>query len=139
MLPAFFIAFGITFTYMEKHETKECPRCSRTFTCKTGDIANCQCNTVQVSRETTVFLQTSFYDCLCRDCLAGFDILLKHSRTYKFPTQKEMLMEGLHYYKENGFYVFTELYHLLRGYCCRSNCRHCPYGFRISCSTEDDL
>jgi len=37
--------------------------------------------------------------------------------------------EGL-YYIENGFYVFTEKYHLQRGYCCKSGCRHCPYGFK---------
>ncbi len=31
------------------------------------------------------------------------------------------------YYMENGFVVFTEAYHLKRGYCCNSGCRHCPY------------
>ncbi|WP_306415981.1 DUF5522 domain-containing protein [Fulvivirga ulvae] len=34
------------------------------------------------------------------------------------------------YYIENGLYVFTEAYHLKRGYCCQSGCRHCPYGFK---------
>jgi hypothetical protein len=34
------------------------------------------------------------------------------------------------YYWENGFMVFTEAYHLKRGYCCESGCRHCPYGFK---------
>ncbi len=28
---------------------------------------------------------------------------------------------------ENGLLVFTEAYHLKRGYCCGSGCRHCPY------------
>ncbi|MEZ4902222.1 MAG: DUF5522 domain-containing protein [Spirosomataceae bacterium] len=28
-----------------------------------------------------------------------------------------------------GFLVFTEVYHQKRGYCCKSGCRHCPYGF----------
>lgn len=32
------------------------------------------------------------------------------------------------YYVENGFVVFTARYHLRRGYCCESGCRHCPYG-----------
>ena len=32
-------------------------------------------------------------------------------------------------YPLEGYRVFTEKYHLKRGYCCRSNCRHCPYGF----------
>lgn len=34
------------------------------------------------------------------------------------------------YYMENGLVVFTEAYHLKRGYCCKSGCRHCPYGFK---------
>jgi uncharacterized protein (TIGR00290 family) len=38
--------------------------------------------------------------------------------------------ENQDYYYENGFIVFTEAYHLKRGYCCESGCRHCPYGFR---------
>lgn len=29
-----------------------------------------------------------------------------------------------------GFQVFTRLYHLERGSCCKSGCRHCAYGFR---------
>lgn len=34
-----------------------------------------------------------------------------------------------YYMGEEGFIVFTEKYHLKRGYCCESKCRHCPYGF----------
>jgi len=26
-----------------------------------------------------------------------------------------------------GYIVFTEKYHLKRGYCCQSGCRHCPW------------
>jgi len=33
------------------------------------------------------------------------------------------------YYYDGPYLVFTEAYHLRRGYCCRSGCRHCPYGF----------
>lgn len=39
------------------------------------------------------------------------------------------LVEGIHYYIEDGKYVFTARYLRERGYCCRSGCRHCPYGF----------
>jgi hypothetical protein len=28
-----------------------------------------------------------------------------------------------------GYTVFTRLKLLDRGYCCKSGCRHCPYGF----------
>jgi len=40
------------------------------------------------------------------------------------------LKEGEDFYFENGLMVFTEKYHLKRGYCCQSGCRHCPYGFK---------
>jgi Family of unknown function (DUF5522) len=31
------------------------------------------------------------------------------------------------FYYEGPYLVFTAAYHLKRGYCCNSNCRHCPY------------
>lgn len=31
------------------------------------------------------------------------------------------------FYREGPYLVFTEAYHLRRGYCCNSGCRHCPY------------
>lgn len=30
-------------------------------------------------------------------------------------------------YQEGPYVVFTAQYHLRRGYCCNSGCRHCPY------------
>lgn len=33
------------------------------------------------------------------------------------------------YYNEQGYRVFTEKYHLKRGYCCKNGCKHCPYGY----------
>ncbi|SOD92467.1 hypothetical protein SAMN06269250_3993 [Spirosoma fluviale] len=35
-----------------------------------------------------------------------------------------------YYYTPEGFVVFTAAYHLRRGYCCKSGCLHCPYGFK---------
>jgi hypothetical protein len=32
-----------------------------------------------------------------------------------------------YYLTEEGYLVFTEAYHLKRGYCCQSGCRHCPW------------
>jgi len=34
------------------------------------------------------------------------------------------------YFLPNGYMVFTEAYHIKRGYCCKSGCRHCPFGFK---------
>lgn len=46
------------------------------------------------------------------------------------PTINGKELEEDDFYKTpEGFIVFTEKYHLKRGYCCKSGCRHCPYGF----------
>jgi hypothetical protein len=43
---------------------------------------------------------------------------------------KKELEEGKDYYLDpSGNFVFTQEYHLERGYCCKSGCRHCPYGY----------
>jgi hypothetical protein len=39
------------------------------------------------------------------------------------------LEPGDFYYSPEGYIVFTEKYHLKRGYCCKSGCKHCPYGY----------
>ncbi|MBL7838276.1 MAG: hypothetical protein JNM67_12225 [Bacteroidetes bacterium] len=33
-----------------------------------------------------------------------------------------------YYINEKGLLVFTEAYHIKRGYCCGCACKHCPYG-----------
>jgi hypothetical protein len=45
-----------------------------------------------------------------------------------FPNKKELEPDEF-YYTPEGYIVFTEKYHLKRGYCCKSGCRHCPYGY----------
>ncbi|MQP25535.1 hypothetical protein GFJ94_10710 [Flavobacterium sp. LMO8] len=40
------------------------------------------------------------------------------------------------YYTPEGYKCFTEKYHLKRGYCCKSGCRHCPYGFDKKTNTN---
>jgi len=41
------------------------------------------------------------------------------------PQGEELRPEDFYY--EGPYLVFTEAYHLKRGYCCNSDCRHCPY------------
>jgi hypothetical protein len=41
------------------------------------------------------------------------------------PGSSELLPEDFYY--EGPYLVFTAAYHLKRGYCCNSDCRHCPY------------
>ena len=42
------------------------------------------------------------------------------------PSSPSALTEEDFYY-EGQYVVFTAAYHLKRGYCCNSGCRHCPY------------
>lgn len=42
------------------------------------------------------------------------------------------LVEGVDYTVEAGRWMFTAAFHLKRGHCCESGCRHCPYGFTRS-------
>ncbi len=40
------------------------------------------------------------------------------------------LIEGEDYYfAQNGLMVFTNAYHIKRGFCCKNGCKHCPYYF----------
>ena len=39
------------------------------------------------------------------------------------------LEEGDYYENEQGYRVFTAQFHLRRGSCCKSGCKHCPYGY----------
>jgi len=40
-----------------------------------------------------------------------------------------LYQDGDYYLTEEGYRVYTEKFHLRRGYCCENGCRHCPYGF----------
>jgi hypothetical protein len=42
--------------------------------------------------------------------------------------RRAKLRAGIDYYLEAGNLVFTAAFHLQRGHCCQSVCRHCPYG-----------
>ncbi|MFN2439011.1 MAG: DUF5522 domain-containing protein [Chitinophagaceae bacterium] len=51
-------------------------------------------------------------------------------KLYKNLHTSSELIEGTDYYlNENGLMVFTERYHLQKGYCCGMACRHCPYHY----------
>ena len=41
-------------------------------------------------------------------------------------SKRSKLTDEDYYISEEGFIVFKEAYHLKRGYCCKSNCKHCP-------------
>lgn len=42
-------------------------------------------------------------------------------------SESRPLVEGDDFYREGPYVVFTAAYHLRRGSCCGSGCRHCPW------------
>lgn len=106
---------------------KTCSRCGVTFECKVNDVSNCQCSELTISKEAYELISKTHQDCLCKACLEQLNYMVKTGANKPFPNQKDMFIENVHYYLENGNWVFTEFYHLQRGECCQNNCRHCPY------------
>ena len=47
----------------------------------------------------------------------------------EYSWQKKLALED-YYLSPEGYVIFTEHYHLKRGYCCQNACKHCPYGFK---------
>ena len=47
-------------------------------------------------------------------------------------------VEGQDFYREGAYVVFTARYHLRRGYCCESGCRHCPYTPKAGAKVETE-
>jgi hypothetical protein len=51
----------------------------------------------------------------------------KRTTQTKTPAEPTTDLAPEDFYYEGPYLVFTAAYHLKRGYCCNSNCRHCPY------------
>lgn len=58
--------------------------------------------------------------CICRKCVMQFH----HAKESGVAGSK---FRPGDFYFEKGMTVFTAAYHERRGYCCHSDCRHCPY------------
>ena len=113
---------------MLEESNKLCSRCLKPIICNKEDINNCFCKEVYLSDKTLNFLSKTKYDCLCDTCLEHYNTLMNEVATKSAASM--MIPGNLHYYKENGCIVFTELYHATRGFCCKNGCRHCPYGYK---------
>ena len=121
---------------MEQMDYSYCPKCGTAFQCKRDDITSCECNAVSLGEDASRFIAMNYDGCLCKSCLEHLGEAISLSKSHEFPTNSETFVQGVHYYIENGNWVFTETYHILRGSCCQSGCRHCPYGFAISVSAD---
>ena len=118
---------------------KTCSCCGIVFGCSTEDNGNsCWCN-----RYPPLFTPDPVINCMCPQCLheatkekidayvaeMTVEKALNNNIAKELPPSKQ-LIQGIDYYIENLNFVFTAWYHLRRGYCCKSGCRHCPYGFK---------
>ncbi|HHU57934.1 MAG TPA: cysteine-rich CWC family protein [Bacteroidales bacterium] len=48
---------------------KKCPRCSRTFNCRSDNILACGCMHVLLSADDYRYISRKYQDCLCPVCL----------------------------------------------------------------------
>ena len=113
---------------------KVCSNCGNELSCEATQVASCWC-----SDYPAVLTPDASTDCLCKDCLkeklapAMAKIIedIKEKRREndiaKLSAPLNQLIEGIDYYLEGGRWVLTEWFLLKRGYCCGSECRHCPY------------
>ncbi|HTI70864.1 MAG TPA: cysteine-rich CWC family protein [Candidatus Limnocylindria bacterium] len=101
-----------------------CPLCGKANLCRLADQGlhkgACWCERTEFPRELLdrVPGPKPGTSCICHDCLAAYR---KEQKWHPRPGP------GDYYIEEGGRIVFTESYHLRRGYCCGSGCRHCPY------------
>ena|SRR5438045_725849 len=119
---------------MKPLEQKTCSSCGESFACgaERGE-ESCWCDHLP----HVALVANEDRDCFCPQCLrqaiqrlncprtsggAGID-----PATEAGVGSQYSLVEGEDYYSEGEAIVFTARYHLRRGYCCESGCRHCPY------------
>lgn len=111
----------------------KCPKCGESVSCGVDKPGACWC----AEYPSILPVGKDAKDCFCSNCLKeeiiGFvDQYVSEIKagtrindTAKYADGS--LMEGVDYYMENGLFVLTEWFHLKRGRCCGSGCRHCPY------------
>ena len=123
---------------MNSPEEKICTRCRTVFTCGAAQRdQSCWCEALP----HVPLIADEQADCFCPQCLSEAIAKLKapESRPNEVLDQQAslpLLREGQDYYVEGGVMVFTAAYHLSRGYCCDSGCRHCPYEQKPVAPTE---
>jgi hypothetical protein len=104
----------------------KCPLCGQTNQCQLcTDHAYkgpCWCAKVKISQELLDQIPTDLKNkaCICKACV-------EKSLREAYRKQPLPVKAGDFYFETGGLVVFTEAYHLRRGYCCGSGCRHCPY------------
>ena len=112
---------------------KICSKCAASFTCGPEKRPEkCWCDGLPHAP----LVASEDQGCLCPKCLQLAISTLSSEQdnvaddrplTKTEKSSQPALVEGEDYYYEGEMIVFTARYHLRRGYCCESGCRHCPY------------
>src|SRR5436190_14035786 len=116
---------------------RHCPICHSANECR---IANgctykgaCWCEAVSLPVPLQRYLAEQFQQraCFCRDCLKQLAASAAgneppHAIVAKVRERRAAIIPDS-YTDELGRTVFTAAFHLRRGYCCGSGCRHCPF------------
>jgi hypothetical protein len=103
-----------------------CPLCGRPNQCQLCAPAAyqgpCWCTTVKIPAALLARVPDASRNraCICPDCVAAF-------QRAQPPAATAPPGAGDYYFDASGAMVFTAAYHLRRGHCCGSACRHCPY------------
>ena len=118
---------------------RRCPLCGGGNDCRVAKgclyKGPCWCESAKVPGQVLRFLASQQPEpaCLCGCCLGLVARLaadgVEPAEVMRL-ARKEILRSGAgedFYLDELGRTVFTEAFHLKRGYCCGSGCRHCPY------------
>lgn len=113
---------------LERHKNY-CQRCRHDAKDEDITISN-QLEVLDLPHEVKQFVRSTYYRKLCGNCLKEMGELIHKSKSLSFPTKRHEFIEGVHFYMEDRYFVFTELYHLQKGYCCEGGCRHCAYGYK---------
>lgn len=113
-----------------------CPVCDAPNGCRleTGEAykGRCWCEHLTLPTGAVRRLQAELPDprCLCRTCLesiaANPEITWEELARRRQDTTPPPISAG-DCYMEGSAMIFTEQYHLNRGSCCESGCRHCPF------------
>jgi hypothetical protein len=113
-----------------------CPMCGEDNACRVakGELYKgpCWCQEIIVPNHILSRLAAKRieHSCLCRPCLETIARLaceMDDADAVLAETHRIASMNPDHYLDASGNTVFTARYHLQRGACCASGCRHCPY------------
>jgi hypothetical protein len=113
--------------YQSTHDPTACPLCGQPNDCRLCSAGlykdECWCARMEIPPGLIKRVPPELVNkaCICRACVANYRASTKSLEFTHTPGPED------YYYDKQGLMVFTVAYHLRRGYCCKNNCRHCPF------------